>query len=343
MRALPAETVVALASVLLFPKQYYQRRFIHSGTTHPDSRQVVHKFIAKNLNSWVEDSRVRPFAVYRVSVTEIPEHLLQRSRERRAALSGSDASPSAPAETTSSSSAPVPAEAAAPSGPAPRAAAPEAAAPPPPKPDSFVVSKYRSRKKVPGWAMAGLALLPIWMFMYVRSVTAQAEEASGPLAIGAEQYATCAGCHGGNGQGGVGYQFSEGEVLKTFPNIEDQLRYVLYGTGAYNIAGVVNYGNPDREGGPHLTGERGVMPGFAGAITDYELLGAVCYERYSLGGADPDSDYAEEFEKWCAEDSEIFVELQAGAALASIPETHEGIIEIGDGPADGSPPMMMEG
>ena len=98
--------------------------------------------------------------------------------------------------------------------------------------------------------MAGLALLPIWMFMYVRSVTAQAEEASGPLAIGAEQYATCAGCHGGNGQGGVGYQFSEGEVLKTFPNIEDQLRYVLYGTGAYNIAGVVNYGNPDREGGP---------------------------------------------------------------------------------------------
>ena len=303
----------------------------------------MHKFIAKNLNSWVEDSRVRPFAVYRVSVTEIPEHLLQRSRERRAALGGGDASPSAPAETTTPSSAPIPAEAAAPSGPAPRAAAPEAAAPPPPKPDSFVVSKYRARKKVPGWAMAGLALLPIWMFMYVRSVTAQAEEASGPLAIGAEQYATCAGCHGGNGQGGVGYQFSEGEVLKTFPNIEDQLRYVLYGTGAYNIAGVVNYGNPDREGGPHLTGERGVMPGFAGAITDYELLGAVCYERYSLGGADPDGDYAEEFEKWCAEESEIFVELQAGAALASIHETHEGIIEIGDGPADGSPPMMMEG
>ena len=101
------------------PEAVFQRRFIHSGTTHPDSRQVVHKFIAKNLNSWVEDSRVRPFAVYRVSVTEIPEHLLQRSRERRAALSGSDASPSAPAETTSSSSAPVPAEAAAPSGPAP--------------------------------------------------------------------------------------------------------------------------------------------------------------------------------------------------------------------------------
>ncbi len=300
----------------------------------------MHKFITKIFRIVLEDSRVRAFAVYRVGVTEIPEHLLQRSRERRAALGGGDATTAAPAETTPSSSAPAVAEASAPAGPTPRAAAPAAASPPPPKPDSFVVSKYRSRKKIPGWAMAGLALLPIWMFMYVRSVTAQAEEASGPLAIGAEQYATCAGCHGGNGQGGVGYQFSEGEVLKTFPNIEDQLRYVMYGTGAYNIAGVSNYGNPDREGGPHLAGERGVMPGFSGAITDYELLGAVCYERYTLGGADSEGEYAEEFEEWCSEESEIFLELEGGAALASIHESHEGIIEIGDGPADGSPAMM---
>ena len=117
-------------------------------------------------------------------------------------------------------------------------------------------------------------------------------------------------------------------------------RQVEAAAGAADLAGTVD-ALPDGLDTP--VGERGVMPGFAGAITDYELLGAVCYERYSLGGADQDGDYAEEFVKWCAEESEIFVELQAGAALASIHETHEGIIEIGDGPADGSPPMMMEG
>ncbi len=137
--------------------------------------------------------------------------------------------------------------------------------------------------------MAALALLPIWTFMYVRSVTAQAEEASGPLAMGAEIYANCAACHGGAGGGGVGYAFTEGEVLLTFPNIEDQLRYVLYGTGAYNVAGVEIYGNPDRPGGPHVTGARGAMPGFEGALTDYEILSVVCHERYTLSGADPGS------------------------------------------------------
>ena len=35
-----------------------------------------------------------------------------------------------------------------------------------------------------------------------------------------------------SGEGGVGYQFSQGEVLKTFPHIEDQLRWVDNGTDA---------------------------------------------------------------------------------------------------------------
>lgn len=269
-------------------------------------------------------------------MTEIPEHLLKRSRERRAALGGGDSSSNAPATTSESSATPAVAAAAAPSGPAPRGAAPTPSAPVPPKPDSFVVANYRARKKIPGWAMMALSLLPIWMFMYVRSVTAQAQEAVGPLSVGAEQYATCAGCHGANGQGGVGYQFSEGEVLKTFPHIEDQLRYVMYGTGAYVVAGIDVYGNPNREGGAHLAGARGAMPGFSGSITDYELLGAVCHERYTLSGADADGEYAEEFEKWCSEESEIFAELEGGAALATIHEAHDGVIPIGDGPAPGS-------
>lgn len=286
------------------------------------------------------DSGTSALSVYRVGVTEIPEHLLKRSRERRSALGQGDgeAASDAPAASTPATTTPAAAAPAAPSGPQPRTAAPSPAEPAPARPDSFVVSKYRSRKKVPFWAMGALGLLPIWMFMYVRSVTASAEEATGPLGMGAEVYSNCASCHGGNGGGGVGYQFSEGEVLKTFPHIEDQLRYVLYGTGAYNVAGVSIYGNPDREGGAHLAGARGAMPGFEGALTDYEILAVICHERYALGGADQAGDYAEEFETWCSPDSEIFLQLEEGERLASIHEMHEGLLSIGDGPAAGSAP-----
>ena len=245
-------------------------------------------------------------------MTEIPEHLLKRSRERRAAAGDSSENPGTEVATTKEAT-PAAAASAAPAstGPAPRTAAAAPSEPPAPKPDSPVVAAYRSRRKVPFWAMAALALLPIWTFMYVRSVTAQAEEASGPLAMGAEIYANCAACHGGAGGGGVGYAFTEGEVLLTFPNIEDQLRYVLYGTGAYNVAGVEIYGNPDRPGGPHVTGARGAMPGFEGALTDYEILSVVCHERYTLSGADPGSEeWGDEYEHWCSESSEYFLELE---------------------------------
>lgn len=314
-----------------------------SGSGQGGSCRVVHKFIGHVANCSSPDFGFRPSKpLSSYSVTEIPEHLLKRSRERRAALEGTPAAAPAessdnlPAATTSS----APAAAAAPSGPAPRTAAPAAAAPPPPKPDSAVVSAYKARRKVPFWAMAALALLPVWTFMYVRSVTASAEEASGPLGMGAEVYSNCASCHGGGGGGGVGYAFTEGEVLATFPNIEDQLRYVLYGTGAYNVAGVEIYGNPDRPGGPHVTGARGAMPGFGGALTDYEILAVVCHERYTLGGADPTSEmWADEYEHWCSEESEYFLELEEGESLAALHEMHDSVLPIGDGPAAGSPAM----
>ncbi|MEL0040156.1 MAG: c-type cytochrome [Ilumatobacter sp.] len=271
-------------------------------------------------------------------MTEIPEHLLKRSRDRRAAAGGASDSPGTEVATTGDT---TPAEAApaapAATGPAARTAAAAPAEPPAKAPDSPVVAAYRARRKVPFWAMAALALLPIWTFMYVRSVTAQAEEASGPLAMGAEIYSNCAACHGGGGGGGVGYAFTEGEVLLTFPNIEDQLRYVLYGTGSYNVAGVEIYGDPDRPGGPHVTGARGAMPGFEGALTDYEILSVVCHERYTLGGADPNSDaWGDEFDHWCSEDSEYFYELEEGESLATLHEMLDGMLAVGDGPAPGS-------
>ena len=227
------------------------------------------------------------------------------------------------------------------SGPVERAAAPAPAGPPPAKPDSAVVTAYKARRRVPFWAMVALSALPVWAFMYARAVTQSPVEAAGPLGLGGEVYGGCASCHGGDGGGGVGYAFTGGEVLDTFPNIEDQLRFVYFGTSGYNIAGVEIYGNPEREGGVRVTGEKGPMPqqgeNAGGSLTDYEILSVVCHERYALGGADPDGEWAEEFEQWCSEESEIFVDLEAGGELADLHERFDGIMPIGDAPVPGSP------
>ena len=276
-------------------------------------------------------------------MTEIPEHLLKRSRERRALLegeSGESTAPAAPAAATTpaATAEAAPAAAQAPSAPATRGQAPAPAAPPPPKPDSAVVAAYKRRNRIPYWAMLALALLPLWAFMYARAVTTQAEAAAGPLAVGTDTYSVCASCHGGDGSGGVGPAFTDGEVLQTFPHIEDQLRFVYYGSEQYAAAGVDIYGNPDREGGPHVVfGFSGAaMPAWGGNLTDAEILGVVCHERYDLGGGDP-GDLATEFDEWCAEDSEIFADLEAGGDIRTLEQRFPDIIAIGEAPVAGSP------
>ena len=277
-------------------------------------------------------------------MTEIPEHLLKRSRERRAAMGGGDASgdagsgddQAAAVPATTGETAPA---AATPSGPPERAAAPTPAAPEPPKPDIPVVAAYKARRKIPFWAMTALALLPLWAFMYARAVTSQPVEAAGALAEGELIYGNCASCHGGAGQGGVGYAFADGEVFETFPAIEDQLRFVYWGTAEYQLDGIEIPGNPDREGGPHVTGAQGVMPAqgadAGGALTDYEILGVVCHERYTLGadGGVPEG-YDGEFELWCSEESEIYESIEGGAGLLTIAEDHDEVMPIGQ-PAPG--------
>ncbi len=272
-------------------------------------------------------------------MTEIPEHLLKRSRERRAAGGAGDevaaATPATTTPATTASSAPASAP-----GSVARAAAPTPAGPPPPKPDSAVVAAYKARRRIPFWAMVALSALPVWAFLYVRALTQSPVEAAGPLGLGAEVYGGCAACHGADGGGLVGYAFTGGEVLDTFPHIEDQLRFVYFGTANYNIAGVDVYGNPERQGGVHVTGEKGPMPpqgeAGGGGLLDFEILSVVCHERYALGGADPTGEYAAEFAQWCAGDSEIFVDLEAGGNLATLHERFDAILPIGDAPAAGS-------
>lgn len=274
-------------------------------------------------------------------MTEIPEHLLKRSKAAKAKAEGAEPPADAPA-AAAGSSAPAKAEAAAPAVAA-KAAAPAApAGPPPAKPDIPVVAAAKSRKRVPFWAMATLSLLPLWAFMYVRGLTYKEHKAAGPLGTGAEVFVSsaCTGCHGANGEGGVGYAFAGGEVLKTFPHIEDQLRFVYNGTQAYQTAGIAVYGDPNRAGGAHTTGAKGIMPNFGaetgGALTDAEILAVVCHERYTLGGADPAGDFLEEYEKWCSPEAPAWVGLEDGTfTFADIADQLEGTFPVGTAPAEG--------
>ncbi|CAN5481625.1 hypothetical protein BH18ACT3_BH18ACT3_09890 [soil metagenome] len=211
----------------------------------------------------------------------------------------------------------------------------------------------KSRPKIPFWAMAGLSLMPIWAFMYVRALTEPPEVPEGPLGIGAAEFGSCAGCHGPGGEGSsAARQLSDGEVLLTFPNIEDQLRFVYFGSQEYQLAGVTEYGNPEREGGSHKTGSLGAMPGQGenanGSLTDADILAVVCHERYTISGADPtDEAFTEEFENWCSDESPVFEALEGGDATfadlhdAGIVDAEGNPIEmipIGEEPVAGSPP-----
>ncbi|MBI5089316.1 MAG: hypothetical protein HZB15_10790, partial [Actinobacteria bacterium] len=176
------------------------------------------------------------------AVTEIPEHLLKRSQAAKAKATGGEApaeaaAASAPAttagaggESTAVAATAAPAKPAKPAGPV---------GPPPPKPDIPVVAAAKARKKIPFWAMATLSLLPLWAFMYARGLTPKEHVVAGPIGEGAALYpANCSSCHGANGEGGLGYPFAQGEIQKTFPHIEDQLRFVYNGTQRYQQAGI---------------------------------------------------------------------------------------------------------
>jgi len=235
-------------------------------------------------------------------VTEVPDHLLKRSQDRRAALGlggdggGDDGGSAAPAVAASADEprpgtglAPAPAAATAAARPA--AAVPAEVAPPEPLPP--YVQAALKRKKIPIWAMPMLAFLPVWAIIYVGGLSPASTGEPTQLELGAEIYAArCASCHGANGGGGVGRAFSGGEVAKTFPDIIGQLDFVWRGSNELGPAGTP-YGDPAREGGAHatLSYNGNPMPAFKDVLTEAELLAVVRYEHEVLAGvpADPTS------------------------------------------------------
>lgn len=217
-------------------------------------------------------------------MTEVPEHLLQRSRERRAALGlgGDDAGASAPAESSPATPAPTEAAPAAPA-PAPVPAAPAAPPPPPPPPPPYVTAAM-TRPKVPMWALPVLAMLPIWAIVYAGVLFVPEEGITDPVLQEGQGIfdQSCASCHGNEGGGGVGRPLNAGEVVLTFPDPADHIAFVATGSPPEGTP----YGNPDRPGGQHIARETpgGAMPPFGESLTEEEILAVVRYEREILGG-----------------------------------------------------------
>ena len=267
-------------------------------------------------------------------MTEIPEHLLKRSKERRASLGG-DADAGAVGESSSSTPATVAA-----SSPAltTKAAAPAKAAPatpPPPKPDPPYIAAAKSRQKIPFWAMATLSLLPIWGFMYVQGIKPEAKVVSGPIGAGQKIYSSCASCHGAVGGGGAGRSFQAGSLQKTFPHIEDQLNLVYTGSQAYRDANVGPYG--DASVG-HLGYNGAYMPAQKANLTQAEILAVVCHERYDLAGIRPeDPKWAAEYTKWCSPDSLIYAGFESGSVtFDNITTKFKDVLPIGTVPRAGT-------
>jgi len=212
-------------------------------------------------------------------VTEVPDYLLQRSRERRSALGlGGDEDGGALA-TTSDAGAPV-ATSAASATPAVAAPAPIAPGVPDPEPSAPApnVQAALRRKRVPLWALPVVALLPLWGYVYAGTLEPPTVEASGALVVGEQVYSTCASCHGANGGGGVGPALNAlGEV---FSAPVDQIHWVALGSTGWQAEVGDTYGDTDKP-------VNGGMPAFAESLTPEELTSVIVYERTTFSGLDP--------------------------------------------------------
>ncbi len=238
--------------------------------------------------------------------------------------------PTAEAPTAAAPSAPAPAPAAVPAAtfapvaamPAPERVSEAEAA------DFDVVTtvpavgiKERVVASMPGWLTALFVIVPLAGFTYLIAVsggpacgdggvlavdrlTGQVVACDGSpvgggataggvnpgeiIAMGQAVYAQCAACHGPGGGGGVGPALSGGAVLTTFSACADHRDWVSQGTQGFQAAGISTYGDTAK-----AVGGGGVMPGFAGSLSEEELNAVVFFERVQFGGEDVDTALAD--------------------------------------------------
>lgn len=220
-------------------------------------------------------------------MTEVPEYLLERSRQRRLELTGEAGPPGASPAGGPESPAPATATGApAAPAPSPLPAVPPAKPPPPPAPPRPWVQAALGRQKIPYWVMPVLLFLPIWAFMYIGTLEEPTRAATGILADGEEVYAQqCAVCHTASGAGaGSGPKLSGGEVLATFPDDPENLglaQHVAWVAAGTDGTGEGNtYGSPERG---RVAGWFANMPGHHDELSGTEILAAVLYERVTHG------------------------------------------------------------
>jgi mono/diheme cytochrome c family protein len=97
----------------------------------------------------------------------------------------------------------------------------------------------------------------------------------------ADAQVACSGCHGNNGQGGVGPAFAGGAVLATFPTCGEHVQWVRLGSGGWQSEVGAEYGAQG-------TLSKGGMPNFSDSLSDEDLRSVVLFERIRFGGADLD-------------------------------------------------------
>ncbi len=237
-------------------------------------------------------------------MTEIPEHLLKRSKAAKGKTggdAGSESSESAAPAASEGAATPVASGDATPAAPAgPVVTFPNLdPEPEPAKPEPPFVTAAKSRNRIPVWALPVVAALPIWAMSFAG--TMQQPEAEDPVIIESAAIYTeagCAGCHGGNGGGGSGYQLSEGEVITTFPGVVDQMLHVARGSAAID-------GQTYGADGRRVAGASGAqMPAQTGSLTVHELELVIYHERATLSGEDQDQPGYQEWIEHMREEAE---------------------------------------
>lgn len=210
-------------------------------------------------------------------MTEVPEHLLRRAKERRSAMTGESASEAGAPATDATSKAVEPAAAATPAAGGSGAGTPAVPTAPVPPPYTGPPPAKPRKQRVPVWAGAVLAALPLWAILYGGAFGERTTaEAAGPVAEGATVYRSvgCSGCHGPTGGGGVGPALAN--VTKTFPEFNDHVQWVRTGSKPFQ-------GKPYGATGKVATGN---MPAFTD-LTDAEVIAVVCHERVTYGKQNP--------------------------------------------------------
>ncbi|HKX75522.1 MAG TPA: cytochrome c [Acidimicrobiia bacterium] len=170
--------------------------------------------------------------------------------------------------------------------------------------------KERTRSTVPWWLAATFIIVPLFGLLQLagaatnecgvgtellpdrvtgelRNCDGTEFEGRGPagggtdfLGVGGGLYAAspgaCQGCHGAEGQGGVGPAMSN--VVATFSSCLDHIEWVEKGTQGFQAEGRTGYGDGNKPFGSVI------MPAFGSTLSPEQLAAVVAFERVRFGG-----------------------------------------------------------